>query len=112
MVSELRRDHGSEAVTYSLSGYPDAGPVVGMAYLLDEPEYCFGIGRLLVVVRRVIGPSDFGNNGRVETWWHVEGDAKPRGAGTHPAVSREVYLRADRIAVARQRAAHDATTRE
>jgi hypothetical protein len=95
---------GSGPVTYSVSGYPDASPVVGTTYHLEEPEYRFGTGPILARVTHVVGPVDFGAGGQVSTWWEVEAVCKPPGT-PYPGQPRQLYIRGDRLVIAVQRAA-------
>ena len=79
----------------------DAVPVVGAFYLLDESDYRYGAGPLLIRVTRVIGPTEFGEGGRVDAWWEVEAYAKPPSyTGTGP--QRHLYVRADCLTSARR----------
>ncbi len=63
-------------------------PEVGRTYRLDESEYRFGKGPLLVRVVRVVSEVVFDG----EVWWSVEAVVKhPQGTG--PGHERHLYLR-------------------
>lgn len=68
---------------------PTPVPVVGATYRLDEADYRYGRGPLIVRVTAVVAPVDYGG----ESWWHVEAMcAVPHLVG--PGRPRTLYLRA------------------
>jgi hypothetical protein len=71
----------------------DGGPVVGATYALQESDYKFGTGPLMVQVTRVIEPVLFD----ADTWWHVEGMCRHPADPSWPGHARELYIRADRL---------------
>ena len=74
-------------------------PVVGAAYLLHDEDYRFGTGPLLCRVVRVLRETVYDN----EPWWEVEAVVKPP-MSPGPAYERQLYVKADRLPVARRRA--------
>lgn len=74
-------------------------PAVGATYLLDDEDYQYGTGPLLCRVTQVLRETVYVN----EPWWEVEAMCKPP-TSPGPAYERRLYLRADRLAAARQRA--------
>ncbi len=64
-------------------------PVVGLTYRLEEADYRYGIGPLLVRVTRVIQRVDYGG----DAWWEVDAVTKhPDTQG--PGRQRCLYVRA------------------
>lgn len=76
-------------------------PEVGETYALADEDYRFGAGALLCRVTKIIGERDFGEGGKIETWWEVEGICKaPRTPG--PGCPRQLYIRAAGLGKARR----------
>lgn len=68
---------------------PVPRPAVGATYRLDEADYRYGRGPLIVRVSAVLASVEYDG----EQWWHVEAMcAVPKFTG--PAGFRTVYLRA------------------
>jgi hypothetical protein len=68
-------------------------PKVGSTYALNESDYRFGLGPLIVQVTKIIGPVIFDR----ESWWHVEAACRHPADPPWPGHVRELYVRADRL---------------